>query len=480
MIRILFAAVLLLSPLRALAADAPCAALAQASLRHVQVTSAALVPAGTVLSLGGAAQASAPAEFCRVVGVASPVAGSHIGFELWLPAAARWNGKYLQRGNGAFAGEVPLADLLDGVRRGYAVAGTDGGHASADHMTARWAFNQPQALIDFGWRAVTETNRAARALVARHYRKAPGRAYFVGCSDGGRDAMVAAQRLPRAFNGIIAGAPALDWTGLMSAGAQMHQRSLPPSGALDVTALKLLQAGALAACSRGGAYVEDPRGCRFDPATLGCAAGQAGPCLTPAQVALANLVYHGLPEPGTGKPALGLEPGAEAALYNWDFWVLAQPQDGGIKPGMTRSIPEDFFRWVVRGDPQFTAAALTPADLVKARGLASTLNADSADLSAFRKAGGRLIQYHGWSDAAIPPRATLAYHDAAQAKMGPSGDFYRLFMVPGMNHCAGGNGPWATDWLASLEGWVEKGQAPERIAVINPRTRARAELVVEP
>lgn len=464
------AALLLVLPVAAFAAT-DCAALVTLNLPQARIHTAQPLAAGDRLALwsGGPAQ-PLPRAFCRVRGTASPVVGSAIGFEVWLPEATAWNGKFLQAGNGGTAGAVPLASLLDGVLRGYATAATDGGHLWPDGLDYGWANGRPESVVDFGWRAVERTALAARRIVEAGLGRAPQRSYFMGCSDGGRDAMMAAQRMPQFFDGIVAGAPALAWIDLMSAQALAQREFGPPTPVLPVTKLPAIQAAALAACGQGRAYVPDPPACRFDPAVLACQAEDTPNCLTPRQVEAVRRVYRGLPDPGSGRILPGLQPGAEAEPGNWDFWLLLAPTNPLGGPGRPpTSIGESFFRHLVREDTAFQLADLSDADLLAARRRWSRdLDATDPDLGPFRRRGGKLLQYHGWADSAISPRFSLDYFAAVQQRLGDTQAFHRLFMVPGMNHCASGQGPWQTDWLAALERWVEAGQAPDAIELKHP------------
>ena len=456
-----------------------CSSLVALQLPQARIHSAEHVAAGQTLALwsGGAPQAM-PKAFCRVRGTASPVVGSAIGFEVWLPEAGAWNGKFLQAGNGGTAGSVPLFSLLDGVVRGYATAATDSGHLWPDGLDYGWASGRPEAVVDFGWRAVEQTTRAAKRIVKAGLGNAPRRAYFMGCSDGGRDAMMAAQRLPNEFDGIVAGAPALAWLDLMTGQSLLQREFSHPTPALPVAKLPAIQAAALAACAQGGSYVSDPQSCRFDPAVLACSGEDTNQCLTPRQVDMVRRVYQGMVDPTSGRHLPGLKPGAEAEPGNWDFWILNRPTNpiGGNGAPPT-SIGESFFRYVVRGDTSFKLADLTDADVTAARRRwAADLDATQADLRAFLRHGGKLLHYHGWADSAVPPGMSLDYFASVQQRVGPTPDAYRLFMVPGMNHCAGGQGPWQTDWLAAMERWVELGQAPEEIALQNPANVQRQTL----
>jgi feruloyl esterase len=448
---------------------ASCRDTAKLRLSGAQVQSTEWIAAGQPLELWrGAPPTPTPIAFCRVRGVATPVAGSRIGFEVWLPDAVHWNGRFLQAGNGGLAGAVPVPGLFDGLRRGYAAAGTDGGHETPDGLDASWALGHPERLVDFGWRAVTETERVAKAIVKESMGRPASRSYFVGCSNGGRDALIAAQRLPLEFDGIVAGAPAADWTGLMVGGALIQRELAPPRSLLPSSKLPALQQASLAACAEGKPYVQDPLACRFDPAALQCDGADSERCLTPPQVEVVRRVYRGMKDPVTHRRLYGLEAGAEAEPGNWDFWLLASPTNPIGPAGGSQSITESFFRYAVRGDRSFTWADLKPEDLVAVRRLGKDLDAVDPDLRPFRDAGGKLLQYHGWTDAAIPPRSSVAYHEAVAKILGDTSGFHRLFMVPGMNHCAGGAGPWDVDWLDALERWVERGEAPGQLTARDP------------
>ena len=450
-----------------------CAALASQKLPKARIDAVRSVAVGDKLVLWTGAQTTpSPLAFCRVFGTALPAPGSSIGFEVWLPAAAAWNGKFMQLGNGGFAGAVPVPSLMEGLLRGYATAGTDGGHRAADGLDASWGLHRPELVVDFGWRAVRRTTLAVQRVVAKAYARAPKKNYFVGCSDGGRDAMMVAQRFPKDFDAIVAGAPALDWTGLQTVGARVHREVLKSPPPLTTAKLPAIQAAALAACSKGGKYVEDPLQCRFDPAVLQCAGEESNACLTPPQIDFVRTLYNGLREPTAGRWLPGLGFGGEAEPGNWDFWALMSPTNPIGNNQGTRSIAESHYRYLVREDPAFTLADLSDADIALAyRRWRSTLDAIDPDLSAFKARGGKLLHYHGWTDSAISPRWSIDYQRAVQQRLGDTSDFHRLFLVPGMNHCGGGAGPWQVDWLGVLEQWVEKGVAPDTLVATHPQTK---------
>ncbi|MEJ0066876.1 MAG: tannase/feruloyl esterase family alpha/beta hydrolase [Caulobacteraceae bacterium] len=249
-------------------AATPCAGLKAQVLPHAAVTAAADAPAGQITA-------------CKIEVTAKPSADSDIRIEVWIPEGAAWNGRYVQFGNGGFAGQIASKRLETVAAQGYAVAMTDDGH-QAEGTDGRWAAGHPQKVIDFGWRALKETTDAAKALI-RAYQGGPAKyAYFQGCSDGGREALMEAQRFPDDFDGVIAGAPAYNFSGLLTLAASDVQALTQPQAFLDADALKVLQAGALAACAGGGKYIADPASCRFEPHDLACPRGQANPdCLSP-------------------------------------------------------------------------------------------------------------------------------------------------------------------------------------------------------
>jgi feruloyl esterase len=351
------------------------------------------------------------------------------------------------------------------VKAGYATAGTDMGHtedgAGGD---ANWALNQPEKIIDWGHRANHETAVFAKALIAAHYGKGPKRAYFSGCSDGGREALMEAQRYPNDFDGIVAGAPAAPWTRLMGSFAwswkAVHER---PESRLSEANLAVVQKAALARCDKldgvADGVIEDPRRCRFDPVVVQCKAGQSSDCLTPIQVDGLRKLYQG-PRTASGKAIFpGYPAGAEAVPNAWPLWISGEKAQ---HPSFARS----FFANFVYSNTGWQLAQLNlERDLNAAKRLAPTLASDNPDLSAFKARGGKLILFHGWADAAITPYSTIQYYDTVRAKMGvKSADaFSRLFMVPGMSHCFGGPGPNSFDMLATLDGWVEGGPAPDTV-----------------
>jgi feruloyl esterase len=447
---------------------------------------ATIVGATTVTSPSSLLGADPPkpvaidADFCRVQGVIKPTADSDIKFEVWLPPENAWNGKYGAIGNGGFAGSMILPSMAWRLKEGYAVSGTDTGHTGGP-LDADWALNHPEKIADFGWRGIHETAEASKAVIAAYYDKPASYAYFAGCSDGGREALMAAQRFPKDFNGIVAGAPANYWTNLLT-NAATTMRALNQAGAwLSPDDLALVSEAAQRSCPSAEGYLDDPGSCRFDPSTLACKPGQNERCLSEAQLAGLKAIYAGTKD-ATGKLINpGYPVGGEAGPAAWSLWITGtEPKRnaGSLMSGFASG----YFSNMVYDKPGWLPSDGNLADdWAAAQKTAEALDAANPDLSAFKAAGGKLIQYHGWSDAAIPAQSSIDYYNAVAAKMGGVQEvksFYRLFLAPGVMHCGLGPGPSAVggvfgppspdhdpkhDVLAAVAHWVEKGKAPETI-----------------
>jgi len=469
------AVALLLAAVGSLLAQQPCASLSALTLPHTTITSAVAVREGTIPAVG-----LVPAR-CEIKAIMRPTKDSEILLRVWLPISG-WNGKYLQLGNGGWAGAIDASAAVDPLRRGYAVAATDDGHSSAVPGAA-WAVGHPEKLIDFGYRAVHETSVQAKAIVNAFFGRDATRSYFDGCSDGGREALMEAQRYPEDFDGIIAGAPASNWshlfTGFIWNEQAMAETPIPPAK------LPALQKAVLAVCDEldgvKDGLIEDPRTCRFDPASLLCKAGDASDCLTEGQVATLRKIYSGPKNPRTGKQIFpGYPMGTEAVAGAWSPWILP--------PVVQAGFGNSYYGQAVFEQPNWDFRTLnfdTDVEFGDAKA-GAVLNSTNPDLRSFRDNGGKLIQYHGWADAAISPLSSIEYYESVRAFLArftdarhtntDPMDFYRLFMVPGMAHCGGGIGPndfgngrssASTDAghniLSALDAWVESGAAPQKL-----------------
>jgi hypothetical protein len=463
---------------------ASCESLGSLSLPHTTITTAEArqpgafaVPTGTAPA-GGRPLSNLPA-FCRVAGSIKPTADSDIRFEVWMPATG-WNGKFQGVGNGGYAGTIGFGGLADAVRVGYASASTDTGHEETRGNHAEWALQHPEKIADFGYRAIHETAVVAKAVIQVFYGTGPKRSYFNSCSNGGRQALMEAQRFPADYDGIVAGAPANYWTHLMASAASGVRATLAEPGSyIPASKLPAIEAAALAQCdAKDGVkdgVIENPRSCRFDTSVLKCQGAETDACLTVPQMAALNTVYGGLRGSKGQQLFPGLSPGGEAEPGGWAAWIT------GSAPMASEmySYGTQFFQNMIYNDPAWKFQTFDADRETKAadeKG-ARLLNATDPDLSAFEKRGGKLILYHGWSDAAIAPTNAIDYYESVQKKMGagPVSGFVRLYMVPGMEHCGGGAGPNlfgqggvaksdpGHDIDAAVEAWVEQGSAPDRI-----------------
>jgi len=464
-------------------AQTSCEALAKLTLTDATITSATSVAAGSYKppALPGLPPPTkALPAFCRVAGIAKPTSDSEIHFEVWLPASG-WNGKFEQVGNGGFAGTIPYTGMAMPLLHGYATAATDDGHASGPDQS--WAIGHPEKVVDFGYRAVHETSVQAKAILRAFYGKDATRNYFVGCSEGGREGLTEVQRYPDDFHGIVAGAPAIHWNALQLRGAWNAKALLEtPESYIPPAKLPVLQTAAIAACDTiDGAkdgFIENPSVCHFDPAVVQCKANDTTSCLSAAQVQAAAKIYAPMKNSQTGAIiGPGFSPGVEAFPANWTVWVTGT---NAQQQGIGKLFATFFFRDFVFEDTKWDVQSLNldrDSKLADDK-LAAILNSDNPNLKAFKARGGKLIQYHGWGDAAIPPQGSVDYFENVQKAVGKTQSFYRLFMVPTMSHCAGG--PGATifgnaggveppegdadhDVVMALDRWVEKGVAPDLI-----------------
>ena len=468
-------------------ADADCGALSQRQLIGISIAAAEAISGGTYVTPDHARH-TVP-RFCRVQGEASPSSDSQIRFELWLPAG-EWNGRYYQLGTGGYAGAIPYALMAAELRRGNAVAATDTGHRG-DGFDATWARGHPEKVVDYGWRSLKVTSDAARGLIHAYYGTAARQRYFAGCSNGGRQALVAAQRFADDWDGILAGAPALDWTRQLASFAwTQHALRNEPGSWISPAKLPAIQRAALDSCGPAARVVDgvplDPRPCRFKPDSLICKGKETNQCLTAQQAVSLLRIQEGPREPATGAQLyFGFEPTAAAIAENWERWIL---NVDATAPAQLK-LGEQFFRNMVFADAEwqledFNSArdfALAQTTPTAGQPLSHVLNATDADLSRALERGTKLLMYFGWADALISPRAAVAYYEKAIQRTGDvqkTRAFFRLFMVPGMTHCQGGPAPNAFgqsaftpglredaehDLRRALEAWVERGIAPRRV-----------------
>ena len=483
------AGLLLIAPAPLLHA-ATCASLKDLKLADTTITMTEEITSGDLAPQPGLDKPlhELPA-FCRVVGVLRPTPDSEIHFEVWLPQKD-WNSRFLGVGNGGFAGTIGYMGLAGNLRRGFATAGSDAGHRG-ESEDASWAYDHPEKIKDFGWRAVHLTAERAKDLVKAYYGKPADKAYFDSCSDGGREALMEAQRFPADYDGILAGAPANNWSHMLASGVDVAQTTIgDPRAYISSLKLHAIEHATLAECDAldgvKDGFISDPKKCRFDPAVLLCKAADSLDCLTQPQVNSLKKFYAGGVDSHGESIFPGYVLGDEAD--GWGSWIVGQ----GPGSGAGTSYMQNYFRYMVTGDPHWNAlTANVDASLAAAtKETAAALDATNPDLSQFSSRSGKLIMYHGWNDPAISPWNSIAYYQNVQTTMGAdkAESFTRLYMVPGMEHCLGGPGPSAFGQLGiptsqepkygvfdALVDWVEKGVPPSEVIATKYTTTAGGE-----
>jgi feruloyl esterase len=400
------------------------------------------------------------ARHCRIAATLHPRPGSSIGMELWMPVS--WNGKFLALGNGGWAGSISFSAMASGLAEGYAVASNDTGHEGG---SAAFAVGNPDKVVDFAWRAMHEMTQISKQIIELYYERPAELSYFDGCSTGGRQGLKSAQMFPGDFDGIVVGAPVNNMLTLNATQVDTMIRFIEnPELALSRDKVELLHDAVMAECEVNDGVVDgflnDPLACDFDPRSLQCRSRrETEGCLTRDEVSSVERAYAGvfsdrgrLLYPGHAK---GFELG----------WRIPA---AGSEP---TALQTDATRYLAHADADWDWREFDlESDLGLALENAGFIEALQADLSEFKARGGKILLYHGWNDPGPSPINTINYFNDVLAAMGPEqGDWMRLFLVPGMGHCAGGVGPDNADFLSSIDAWVEEGQAPERI--IASRTR---------
>lgn len=462
-----------------LASDVParsCASLKQVALPNVTITLAEPVTAGMFVPPNLKQDEKVPPlykslpAFCRVTATLAPTADSDIKVEIWMPATG-WNGKFRGVGNGGFAGSISYQGLALSVMQGYATASTDTGHSTEG---AEWALGHPEKIIDYGFRAVHEMTVDAKAVVKSFYGDTPKRSYFASCSNGGRQALMEAQRFPDDYDGIIAGAPANSWVPLLTGGLKVVQ-ALDGPGYIPPAKVPAISKAVLAACDEldgvKDGVLNDPTECHFDPSSIQCKGKETDACLTAPQVSSLKQIYAGTDD-ASGKLILpGMLPGAEDGDGGWKDWITGEEQGKSIDLFFVSG----YFSNMVYGqkDWDWKHANIEASLKLAYEKTGDALDSMSPDLKPFFGHGGKLILYHGWNDPAIPALNTVNYYNAVVSTVGNEGaeKSVRLYMVAGMQHCDGG--PGATSFgqfgsrgdaehnlFTALVQWVEDGKAP--------------------
>ena len=456
-----------------------CESLASLALPDTQITSAQTVPAGPFQPPDTAAPTTIPFPFCRVAGVLTPTSDSSIRFEVWLPIA-NWNGKLNHGGNGGYGGSfgTPAGFMVQGLLRGYVTTGTDMGHVASVTPGGSFALGHPEKTADWGHRANHVTSGAAKAITKALYGRNPRLSYFTGCSDGGHEGLMQAQRYPEDYDGIVAGAPANYWTHQSAAWVWEARAALDnPASNIPLAKLPVITAAANVACQGPvPGFVDNPLTCNFNPGTLLCTAGDNASCLTQPQVDAVRKIYAGPHNPNTGESIYpGLEPGSEASQG-----LTASTSWSALISGPETFLGGDFYKYMVFEDPSWDFRTLDfDHDVAFADAkMQSVIDSTSPDLSEFKHRGGKLLIYHGWADPLVNPRNSINYFNSVVAQerrangrsafadrlaLAKTQSYLRLFMAAGMGHCQAGPGLNTFDTLSALENWVERRIAPETL-----------------
>jgi feruloyl esterase len=436
-----------------------CEAVRSLTLPRAKVTSAQFVAAGALALPEGASGSAAVAQlpaFCRAAATLTPSPDSEILMEIWLPAE-NWNGKFLAVGNGGWAGTISFDAMAAGLRKGYATASNDTGHTDRG---AEFALNHDR-LVDFAYRAMHEMTVQSKTIVGGFYKRPPRLSYYQGCSTGGRQGMMEAQRYPDDFDAIVAGAPVYNMVHLNVSQTALQVEMLKnPERIVPQSKVTLLANAVVAACDGNDGVkdniINNPRACKFDPGTLGCKGGDAADCLTAAQVESARQLYS----PVTTKSGKVVYPGRSPGVESG--WAARIPVVG--KP--VNPLWGDMPRFVGHRDPNWDVMSFDfEKDLALTLNNASFIEASDPDLSNFKGRGGKLLLWHGWADPGPAPENTINYYSQVTKTVGGGSqdEWMRLFLLPGVAHCGGGVGPDQADFLGAMERWREQGVAPGQI-----------------
>lgn len=409
-------------------------------------------------------------EHCRIKMVLTPSDDSDINVELWLPAH-NWNNKFMAVGNGGWAGSISgYGEMKTGLRRGYAIAATDTGHTGIT-FSGMFALGHPEKIIDFAYRAVHMMAVRSKQLINAYYPSQISYSYFNGCSTGGRQGLMSAQRYPGDFDGIIAGAPA-------NRHIHMHTSSIVqqiylfrhPEAELTDTKKKLVHDAVMKQCDTlHEGFLNNPHQCSFNFSSLQCKGKEKDDCLTRAQLQTVKLFYDGLKN-SKGElifSGSSISNSMESNLISNVIQSYGAESNPTLNPFMFDTVRILGFQDKDYDWHNFNLDRDLP--VIDAR--AGFIDAVDPDLRAFKAHGGKIILYHGWDDPGISAENTVYYFNSVLDEMGPDqGGWMRLFMVPGMGHCRGGDGPHTFDRVSALEKWREGGVPPARIMGSNPES----------
>ena len=404
---------------------------------------------------------------CRLLGII----GKEIRFELLLPND--WNGIFIMGGGGGFVGSIQNA-ARSSVNNGYTTSGTDTGHEGKNVLSADWAFNNMERQLNFGHLAIHRTAEVSKAIIGSYYGDYPKYCYFMGCSRGGGQAMMEAQRYPDDFDGIVAAAPAFNWTAIAAEFVQNTQAVYPgklTGAVISREHLRILQEAVLKQCDSIDGIkdniLNNPGKCKFDFAALPkCPEDVPGKeCFSSSQILAIKKIYEGV-DIGNGISYPGFPPGGENEPAGWVTWITGSGEksmNSGY-PSLQAGFGIEIFKYLILQDPDWDYRSYDFTGYENEIRYASAyLDATSTDYSGFRNRKGKIIFWHGWSDPALSAYATIAHYNAVKNDDPHLEDYMRLFLLPGVLHCGGGEGPAQVDWIALIRDWVENNKAPERV-----------------
>jgi hypothetical protein len=431
----------------------PCEKLTSVKFPDVKITESAVSSSGI--------------SYCKVLGII----GKEINFELLLPL--EWNGIFIMGGGGGFVGTIQNM-ARSSINDGYATSGTDTGHDNKKSMSADWALNNMERQLNFGHLAVHRTAEVSKAIIGSYYGYYPKYSYFIGCSRGGGQAMMEAQRYPEDFDGIVAGAPAFNWPAIAAEFVQNTQAVYPvklTEPLISRDHIRILQEAILKQCDLldgvRDSILNNPTRCKFNfdllPKCQGDIEGKG--CFTTRQIKAIKTIYEGV-DIGNGITYPGFPFGEENKPDGWPAWITgpnAFVQKSGY-PSLQAYFGIEVFKYLILQDPDWNYSTYDFKGYKKEMRYASSyLDATSTDYSGFKNRKGKIIFWHGWNDPALSALATIEHYNAVKANDSGISDYMRLFLLPGVLHCGGGDGPSQVNWIALIRDWVENNKAPERI-----------------
>jgi len=439
-------------------------------------------------------------SFCRVKGVANRDSRRNIIFELWMPAK-NWDGRFKQLGNSGYSGSIQFGPMVDTIKSESIAVATNDGHFSESGLEAKWALNAPELVIDYAYRAQDWTYLRSQEIVERHYGQSAEFNYFLGCSTGGRQALKMAQMRPEYWDGILAGAPAIDWAeSILGRANFLATQWKHPNRLIPTEKLEYVEGLSLSSCTSSAREIDGvaaaPQFCKFDPSRYVCATATDTNCLTVEEVEVLETIYNGVFDPKSGEL---IYPGFMPTMENyrsdrlfwqgWSNWITSPARN----QNMNLRFVEEFFRYIIYADPDWS---IENFDLekeivsiqkrkIKDTKLSDLISVDPLNFFGLSSKFPKVIMYSGWGDEVLSPLSTIHFYNelAQDGSLERSiEELVKLYMIPGMSHCVGGTGAsgfgQAGDFLPSLksdakhdiiealQNWAENGNEPERVIAV--------------